>query len=66
MLGPKQIPVVASGIHSKDDVLSYYRAGLNNFLIGESLVCAKNPGDRLKSYIQAQHGNKDQRMVCVD
>ena len=66
MLGPKQIPVVASGIHSKDDVLSYYRAGLNNFLIGESLVCAKNPGDRLKSYLQAQHSKKDQRMDRVD
>jgi len=55
MLGPSQIPVVASGIQSKDDILSYYRAGLNNFLIGESLVVAKNPGDRLKSYLQVQH-----------
>ena len=59
MLGPSQIPVVASGIQSKDDILSYYRAGLNNFLIGESLVVAKNPGDRLKSYLQVQHSKKD-------
>jgi indole-3-glycerol phosphate synthase len=51
MLSPKQIPVVASGIHSQEDIVSYYRAGLNNFLIGESLVCAKNPGKRLKSYL---------------
>lgn len=51
MLSPKQIPVVASGIHSKEDILSYYQAGLNNFLIGESLVVAKNPGKRLKSYL---------------
>ncbi len=66
MLGPKQIPIVASGIHGKDDILSYCRAGLNNFLIGESLVRAKNPGDRLKSYLQAQHSKKDQRMDRVD
>ena len=65
MLGPSQIPVVASGIHGKDDIQSYCQAGLNNFLIGESLVCSKNPGDRLKSYLQAQHSKKDQRMDRV-
>jgi indole-3-glycerol phosphate synthase len=54
MLGPKQIPVVASGIHSRDDIVKNCRAGMNNFLIGESLVRAGNPGDRLRSYLEVQ------------
>ena len=52
MLGPNQIPVVASGIHSRDDIVKNCRAGMNNFLIGESLVRAENPGHRLKSYLE--------------
>jgi indole-3-glycerol phosphate synthase len=54
MLDPKQIPVVASGIHSKDDIVKNCRAGMHNFLIGESLVRASHPGDRLKSYLEVQ------------
>lgn len=54
MLGPNQIPVVASGIHSRDDIAKNCRAGMNNFLIGESLVRAGNPGDRLRSYVEVQ------------
>ena len=52
MLGPGQIPVVASGIHSQDDIAKNYRAGMNNFLIGESLVRADNPATRLRSYLE--------------
>ena len=66
MLDPKQIPVVASGIHSQEDIVYYCQVGLNNFLIGESLVCAKNPGNRLKSYIHVQRNTKDLRMDHVD
>ena len=54
MLGPNQIPVVASGIHSRDDIARNCRAGMNNFLIGESLVRAGNPGEQLRSYVEVQ------------
>lgn len=47
-----QIPIVASGIRNEDDVRLNCRAGLNNFLIGESLVRAASPGDRLKSFLE--------------
>lgn len=54
MLGPHQIPVVASGIHSREDIAKNCRAGMHNFLIGESLVRAGHPGNRLKSYLEVQ------------
>lgn len=53
-LGPNRIPVVASGIHSRDDIVRNCRAGMHNFLIGESLVRARHPGDRLKSYLEVR------------
>ena len=56
MLGPNQMPVVASGIHGRGDIVKNCRAGLNNFLIGESLVRAARPGDRLRSYLEVQVG----------
>jgi len=56
LLGPNQIPVVASGIHSRDDIVKNCRAGMNNFLIGESLVRAEHPGQRLKSYVEVPVG----------
>lgn len=56
MLGPNQIPVVASGIHSRDDIVKNCRAGMNNFLIGESLVRAEHPGQRLQSYLEVPLG----------
>ncbi len=55
MLGAHQIPVVASGIHNQEDIAKNCRAGMNNFLIGESLVRAQNPGNRLRSYVAVQH-----------
>jgi len=54
MLGPQQIPVAASGIHSKADILNYCRAGMHNFLIGESLVRSEDPGARLQSFRQIE------------
>ncbi len=47
-----QIPIVASGIQDEDDVRLNCQAGLKNFLIGESLVRAESPGDRLRSYLE--------------
>lgn len=48
MLEPDQIPVAASGIKNRRDIEKNLEAGINNFLIGESLVKAKNPSDFLK------------------
>jgi len=53
-LDPSQIPVVASGIHSRNDIVTNCRAGMSNFLIGESLVRAGNPATRLRSYLEVQ------------
>jgi len=54
LLGPKQIPVVASGIQNRADIVRNCRAGLHNFLIGESLVRSGHPGERLRSYLEVQ------------
>ena len=51
-LDSDRIPVVASGIHTREDIVRNCRAGMNNFLIGESLVRAGNPGSRLRSYLE--------------
>jgi len=42
LLEPTQIPIAASGIVTRDDVKRTKNAGINNFLIGESLVRAKD------------------------
>ena len=42
-LEPHQIPVAESGIHSREDIVTLQKAGIWNFLIGESLVRAKDP-----------------------
>jgi len=52
MLGANQIPVVASGIRNETDIQRNCQEGLNNFLIGESLVRADRPAERLKSYLE--------------
>lgn len=51
-LAADRIPVVASGIQNRKDILKNCSAGLSNFLVGESLVKAKHPGERLKSYLE--------------
>ncbi|MBT3311618.1 MAG: indole-3-glycerol phosphate synthase TrpC [Desulfobacterales bacterium] len=48
MFEPGMIPVAASGISSKDDILKNLDAGIFNFLIGESLVRAENTKSFLK------------------
>ena len=49
LLQPHQIPVVASGIASRQDILRNLEAGLHNFLIGEHLVLADNAQARIRS-----------------
>jgi len=48
---PDQVPIAASGIKSKDDVNKMIENGIRNFLIGESLVRAKNPLEFLKTLL---------------
>jgi len=47
-----QIAVAASGISGKKDIIKTCKAGILNFLIGESLVKADNPVTFLKSLIE--------------
>lgn len=42
-LGPGRVPVAASGIGGRKDIEFNLAGGINNFLIGESLVRAKDP-----------------------
>jgi indole-3-glycerol phosphate synthase len=49
LLETYQIPVVASGIQNRGDVVKNQQAGIWNFLIGESLVRAENRQAFLKS-----------------
>ncbi|MFO7963195.1 MAG: indole-3-glycerol phosphate synthase TrpC [Desulfobacterales bacterium] len=57
MLAPGQIPVAASGIRSREDIVRTKKAGIFNFLIGESLVRAENTEAFLKSLLGAQAEN---------
>lgn len=54
LLEPYQIAVAASGIQSRDDIEKNKKAGIWNFLIGESLVRAEDPRAFLKS-LQTEH-----------
>jgi len=49
MLEPDQIPIAASGIKDRKDIEKNLAAGINNFLIGESLVRAKKTSAFIKS-----------------
>ena len=51
LLDPDQIPVAASGIRNRQDIETSQHFGISNFLIGESLVRAKNPQAFLKGLI---------------
>ncbi|MBU4318056.1 MAG: indole-3-glycerol phosphate synthase TrpC [Proteobacteria bacterium] len=51
LLGPGQVPVAASGIHSREDIQTLKKAGIFNFLIGESIVRSNDPEGFLKSLL---------------
>ncbi len=53
-LWPDQIPVAASGIKTKEDVIRTREANIRHFLIGESIVRAPDPAKFIQSLI-----NKD-------
>ncbi len=48
-----QIPIAASGISSREDIVNTKKAGINNFLIGESLVRAEDTVAFLKNLVNA-------------
>jgi len=48
-----QTPVAASGIASREDILKNREYGINNFLIGESLVRAEDPAALIRSLINS-------------
>ncbi|MCP3955063.1 MAG: indole-3-glycerol phosphate synthase TrpC [Desulfobacterales bacterium] len=50
-LGPGRVPVAASGIRGKADIAVNLAAGINSFLIGESLVREKDPAKMLQEMI---------------
>ena len=50
-LQPDQIAVSESGIRSREDIERLLSAGIWNFLIGESLVRARDPGDLLRKLL---------------
>ena len=52
----RQIPVAASGISSPDDIRATRRAGINNFLIGESLVRADDTVAFMRKLLEAADG----------
>jgi indole-3-glycerol phosphate synthase len=51
LLSPDQIPVAASGIVTRRDIEENMDAGINNFLVGESLVRAKDPSAFIRSLL---------------
>ncbi len=50
---PGQVPVAASGITSRADIDANLKAGIRNFLVGESLVRAADPEKKLRELIHA-------------
>lgn len=53
-LADHQVGVAESGIRTPDDIAAVRRAGIYNFLIGESLVRADSPRLLLQSFINRQ------------
>jgi len=59
LLKPAQVAVAASGIASATDIEMNLRAGIFNFLIGESLVRAPDPENFLKMLLRTSLRNSD-------
>jgi len=61
LLDPDQVAVAASGIRSRKDIEKLNDSGIWNFLIGESLVRADNPGAFLKSLLGEDSSENTQK-----
>jgi indole-3-glycerol phosphate synthase len=51
LLADVQIPVALSGIHARHDIEQTARAGIYNFLIGESIMRSKDPEKFIRSLL---------------
>ena len=51
---PDKLMVCESGIHSRDEIEEFEKLGAHSFLIGESLMTAKNIGDKLREFTGAR------------
>lgn len=54
-LKPDQIAIAASGINTRIDIEKNLKAGIHNFLIGESIVRSDDPEIFIRSLLSAQH-----------
>jgi indole-3-glycerol phosphate synthase len=52
-LAPGQVPVAASGISGPAEIQKNVRAGIFNFLVGESIVCAEDPSRFIDALMRA-------------
>lgn len=57
-LQPDQIPIAASGISSRDDIVRTRQAGIRNFLIGESLARAEDTVGFLRELVSGHRGGQ--------
>jgi indole-3-glycerol phosphate synthase len=58
--GDKALLISESGIESAEDVRRLYDLGYRGFLIGESLMLARDPGEALKMFTQRRQGAKQE------
>jgi len=58
--GDKTLLISESGIESAEDVRRLYDLGYRAFLIGESLMRARDPGEALKMFTQTRQGAKQE------
>ena len=61
--------VAASGLHSREDLARLEEAGIKAFLIGESLVKAASPGEKLREFRSAERMTAraaDERQGCME
>jgi indole-3-glycerol phosphate synthase len=54
LLGPGQVAVAESGVSGRADIETLMDAGIRSFLIGESLVRADDPKERLRDFVGAE------------
>jgi indole-3-glycerol phosphate synthase len=54
-LGPDQIAIAASGINTRSDIDKTLKAGIHNFLIGESIVRSEKPEIFIRSLLSGQN-----------
>ena len=54
MVPTETLLITESGIRTAEDVKKIQAAGVNTFLVGESLMIAKNPGEKLKELFFSQ------------